>query len=214
MESVIESTGRKTMPSHYQIFDYWKDRQIGNEWVLMDYGEPSCWGCGKPIHVETKKDLIDCNYKAIWNRTHKYLNRCHIIPKALGGSNEPDNLFLMCESCHHESPDTPSSEGFFAWVLLKRAHCIFGEDARQFISNLKGLCHVRNIDVTDVFMYLSSKHVPSLIADFSKRTIAQAGVYSDFNLPVLLLENFESERKEYEDRKQDIRRELENRYTH
>ncbi|AGL02277.1 HNH endonuclease [Desulfoscipio gibsoniae] len=40
----------------------------------------------------------------------------HIIPKSLGGSDDVDNLFLMCRECHDRSPNTISREIFFEWV--------------------------------------------------------------------------------------------------
>lgn len=44
------------------------------------------------------------------------LQRCHIIPHALGGSSEPDNIFLLCPKCHQDNPDTVFTDLFFDYV--------------------------------------------------------------------------------------------------
>lgn len=132
------------MVSHFEIFDYWKDKGISKEGeiikatsvdsiddiVILDWGEPCCWGCGRPIisNYEKSVDRLNIDLKLLWN--HKEvttkLNRCHIVPKALGGSDLPDNLFLMCESCHTESPDTINKKAFIRWVYLKRFNYSMG----------------------------------------------------------------------------------------
>jgi hypothetical protein len=50
-----------------------------------------------------------------WDKVRP-LQRCHIIPKSLGGSDEPSNLFLMCAECHDLAPNTPLPHLFFKWV--------------------------------------------------------------------------------------------------
>jgi len=103
-----------SMPSKADIFEYWKD------WLderCFDWGEPSCWACGR--WWDTKYDVEDPNapweeIRKAWNKVP--LQRCHIIPKSLGGEDEPSNLFLMCKECHDRAPDTTSREAFFKWV--------------------------------------------------------------------------------------------------
>ena len=123
--------------THFQIFDYWKDKEIYPDGtvkvgydsesipVVNDWGEPMCWCCGEPIvgeYEKSKPEEID--YKLLWNDkvVKRNLNRCHIIPRALGGGVEPDNLFLMCEVCHKESPDTTNYKAFFRWIYQKKKH--------------------------------------------------------------------------------------------
>lgn len=95
---------------HFKIFEYWKDKVICSngevmlgknrpakdyEWVVSDDAEPSCWGCGLPAESEfdREKRSIDTNdLPLIWNdRNVKHeLERCHIVPRALGGVDEPN----------------------------------------------------------------------------------------------------------------------------
>lgn len=130
---------------HYKIMDYWRDkaickngdviteseankRKLGDTIsVIKDWGEPMCWGCSKPIIGEYEKNCETKLYdeediKKLWSdkKVKSKLNRCHIVPVSLDGSDEPDNLFLMCESCHFLSPDSRNAKGFFRWVYRQR----------------------------------------------------------------------------------------------
>lgn len=139
--------------SHYKIYDYWKDKAItpkgevittrdshslDDEYVVDDAYVPRCWGCGKAAvrdgHLDEwiTKTCGDgdegTQLKRLWNckETRRLLNRCHIVPGALGGEDKPANLFLMCESCRIESPDTVYPSEFFKWVVSCRKRMLFG----------------------------------------------------------------------------------------
>ncbi|OWJ67929.1 HNH endonuclease signature motif containing protein [Inquilinus limosus] len=110
----------ETLPSKTEIFSHWKDRfeDIG---IFVDWGEPSCWVCG--FHYGVRYDIKspDADWSDIldgWQRIP--LQRCHIVPRSLGGTDEPDNLFLMCRECHDLAPNTTLHEIFFEWA---RAQC-------------------------------------------------------------------------------------------
>ena len=139
--------------THYKIFDYWRDKVIrvdgeiinsnenyqrGDETVVDDAYCPRCWGCGCYVVRDGKLDNWinkncsgedeEFNLKNLWNskETKSKLNRCHIIPGALGGADVPSNLFLMCGDCHHLSPDTKYPSMFFKWVLERRKQFLMG----------------------------------------------------------------------------------------
>ena len=80
---------------HKDLVDYWSSRvyegDLGTDW---DEGHKRCWRCGDTYRLE----------------------RCHIIPKSLDGSNTPDNLVLLCNKCHIEAPDINDSEVMFDWI--------------------------------------------------------------------------------------------------
>jgi len=105
-----------TLPSKAEIFRYWKDRfpEIG---IFVDWGEPACWACG--FHYGARYDVRspDASWEEIlecWERMP--LQRCHIVPRSLGGPDEPSNLFLMCRECHDLAPNSVVPEVFFAWA--------------------------------------------------------------------------------------------------
>ncbi len=86
--------------THSQIVDYWTLNQdecgLSVDWAEAD---KLCWRCA-----------------------HKRkLQRCHIIPRSLGGSEEPSNLVLLCGQCHAEAPNVDDPD--YMWVWL-RAHAV------------------------------------------------------------------------------------------
>lgn len=134
---------RASMVGHHDVFDYWKNKVIFPDGsveqcafggfdtvdvpisIVEDWGEPDCWGCRKPVKkVPNSEDL-----KEIWStkETKSLLNRCHIIPKSLGGEKGAKNLFLMCLECHVLSPDTTNKRAFFRWVYDRRQKYIYGK---------------------------------------------------------------------------------------
>lgn len=104
------------LPSKAQVFDYWKHR-LSDLGFFIDWGEPGCWACG--FHYGIKYDIrrpneswdkiLDC-----WNKVP--LQRCHIVPRSLGGTNDVSNIFLMCRECHDLAPNSSIPEIFFKWA--------------------------------------------------------------------------------------------------
>ena len=140
--------------SHYNIFEYWTDKAITQKGevinardykfledslVVDDPYVPRCWGCGKPAVRDSHLDEWitktcgdgdeETQLKNLWNskETRHRLNRCHIVPGALGGEDKPSNLFLMCEECHRLSPDTIYPSAFFKWVAQRRKQMLWGQ---------------------------------------------------------------------------------------
>lgn len=44
------------------------------------------------------------------------MERCHIVPAALGGKGEPSNLVLLCHRCHLDNPNITDSEIMWDWI--------------------------------------------------------------------------------------------------
>jgi hypothetical protein len=86
--------------THRDIVDYWScrqdDRSLSVKWAKAGR---LCWRCG---HA-------------------RLLQRCHIIPRSLGGSEDASNLVLLCRQCHAEAPNVADAE--FIWIWL-RAHAV------------------------------------------------------------------------------------------
>ena len=68
---------------------------IGCDW---DEADVRCWRCGH---------LRSCQ-------------RCHIVPRSLGGSDEIDNLIPLCAECHDEMPNV--SDGIEVWKWIAHDH--------------------------------------------------------------------------------------------
>lgn len=141
--------------SHKRILAYWQDKcitELGE--VINDSGEydnsivpvvefptePCCWGCGclVPGLDESKDPYGD-------KITKSMLQRCHIVPHALGGSDtDPANLFLLCGECHKQSPDTSNPRNFLMWVYQRRKRMIgldlWNHDVRKLMDDVVALC--------------------------------------------------------------------------
>lgn len=104
------------LPSKSKIFDHWKDK-LSDHNIFIDWDEPSCWACG--FHYSDRYDISNSNTSwqkilSCWEKIP--LQRCHIVPRSLGGSDQVGNLFLMCRECHDSAPNTLFPQVFFKWV--------------------------------------------------------------------------------------------------
>ncbi|MFK2827159.1 HNH endonuclease [Bacillus sp. B190/17] len=121
------------MPSKAKIFEHWMNWLHKN---CFDWAEPSCWSCRK--YWGDKYDIKNprASRKEIirnWNRVP--LQRCHIIPRQFGGSDEVENLFLMCAECHDKAPNTKSREAFLQWTSKQNHSKNFYELVMKEIRN-------------------------------------------------------------------------------
>ena len=121
MTSKTDNRKRLPLPSKSVIARCWASQETkGNPLVekihrsvSWDWGEPSCWACGlTPLTAMSGQSADEIDYRGsredlftCWNRA-KFLERCHIVPDSRGGSNKPENLLLLCKSCHREAPDS------------------------------------------------------------------------------------------------------------
>jgi hypothetical protein len=104
------------LPLKSQIFDHWKDRLPGLG-ITIQWGQPGCWACGFHYGARYGIKRPDTGWHEIlrcWDNIP--LQRCHIVPRSLGGTNEVANLFLMCRECHDLAPNTSILEIFFEWA--------------------------------------------------------------------------------------------------
>ena len=83
--------------SRTEIVGYWSQRE-SECGLSVDWAEAHerCWRCSRNATLE----------------------KCHIIPHALGGTDSPDNLVLLCSRCHSEAPNVADQS--FMWIWLRR----------------------------------------------------------------------------------------------
>jgi 5-methylcytosine-specific restriction endonuclease McrA len=93
------------------------DNCINTFGLDVDIEEPSCMACGR--YNQNASKLYDGSLGA-WNR-HS-LQVCHVIPRALGGSDDSDNMVLLCDDCHHMSPDTTDTESMIKWIKGRQSY--------------------------------------------------------------------------------------------
>lgn len=96
-----------------EIADYWisvipyDELDLNFDWSDCHF---VCWNCGED---KSKKDV---NGK----KSQPKLERCHIVPNALGGKDEPSNYVLLCADCHRESPDHIDPKYMWEWILSNK----------------------------------------------------------------------------------------------
>ena len=78
------------------IREYWKPKiyegDMGWDWADA---HNHCWRCGKKT---------------------SHLEKCHIIAEQFGGKKTPDNLVILCNSCHKEAPDFNQTDKMWNWI--------------------------------------------------------------------------------------------------
>jgi len=74
---------------------YWEIRQtevgLGVDWAEA---HERCWRCG---------------YEA-------QLQRCHIVPVSLGGTDDVNNIVALCTRCHDEAPNVNDATEMWCWL--------------------------------------------------------------------------------------------------
>ena len=115
-------------PSQAEIYDYWAsdegqarvkrlernhDIKLGEQLEADGLGAKAaahCWACGVSVKG---------SYTHHGGRGNG-LERCHVIPRAMGGDDRPSNFVLMCKGCHADNPDSRNADTFWAWFSKVR----------------------------------------------------------------------------------------------
>jgi len=88
------------------VIDYWSSRidelEFSVDWRDADI---YCWRCSHKTRA---------------------LQRCHIVPHSLGGTDQPSNLVLLCGRCHLENPNTSDPKYFWMWLDAHRSLSLHG----------------------------------------------------------------------------------------
>lgn len=104
--------------SRAKIAEYWLGSEEGRRRypsnpALMDFGEPHCFACGEPGRWPEGR------LWSLWNQSG--LERCHLVPRMLGGADTPENLVLLCNECHHEAPDVGDPSYMLDWMTRRES---------------------------------------------------------------------------------------------
>lgn len=93
--------------TNQEIVKYWCTRKsesgLSVDWYDADV---RCWKCAEDVGER--------------------LQKCHIIPRALGGSDDASNLVLLCAGCHRLAPNIGNAEALWTW-LYADAGCYYGD---------------------------------------------------------------------------------------
>lgn len=87
VRSCLRAHARRLKPGAAAVHGW---EEIAEEDLLV-----MCWACG---------------------HHRKTLQRCHIVPKSLGGRLVPSNVVPLCSLCHDQSPDVNDPEEIWKWL--------------------------------------------------------------------------------------------------
>ena len=124
--------------------------------LSVDWAEAHerCWACAR-------------------KRGERNLERCHIIPRALGGSNSASNLVLLCSRCHKQAPNVSDPSSMWFW-LRSRAVSIYDTEwimrGLEEFERLYGRKPIWNLEQT-----LIQENIVSLVRKFKSKTIIHFG---------------------------------------
>lgn len=123
------------MPTKRTIAQWWVDRD-GR--IPVEHDEPACFAC------EYSRDS--------WTWETSALERCHLVPRQFGGSDEPANLVLLCPACHRAAPDTPDRESMLRWVRDRDGYVVetLRALAAEFAAAGIGDAELAGVDVVEV----------------------------------------------------------------
>ena len=127
------------------IYEYWFSR-VDESNLSVDASEAleRCWRCG----------------------SKRSLERCHIIPRSLGGKDIPSNYVLLCKRCHLENPNVYDPEIMWDWLRAYK-ECYYDtfwinrgleEYERIYKSKFKD-------DIAIFNQYLTEKKVKEILVD-------------------------------------------------
>lgn len=90
-----------TLPSERKIREYWANAFTIQELRRKTFFNPSelmregsCFACGWACHGTEK---------------------AHIVARSMGGSDEVDNIHMLCPFCHEDSEYRDTPERYWAW---------------------------------------------------------------------------------------------------
>ncbi|MGW3007291.1 HNH endonuclease [Streptomyces sp. NPDC001219] len=101
------------IPSKWDIAQFWEQSENRDDFApYLSLGEPCCFACGWFSERWEK-----ATPQASWRRAT--LDRAHIVPRSLGGSEAADNLLLLCRPCHEDSPDWADPRQMARWIATR-----------------------------------------------------------------------------------------------
>lgn len=103
-------------PSKWAIVQHWAaspamDRDVFAPHLSID--DPCCFACG----WFSERWREGRSARKAWERAT--LERAHIVPAGLGGSNAASNIILLCAPCHRDSPDWDDPWEMAVWIAKR-----------------------------------------------------------------------------------------------
>jgi hypothetical protein len=101
----------RSLPSVVAVANYWSQRDTFDR----DWDHPGCFACGDWSQRDCSTVKPESRLEAQWQ--HSGLERCHLIARAEGGTNDVSNIVLLCKRCHANAPMTGiSPQPMIHWI--------------------------------------------------------------------------------------------------
>ncbi|MEU0023537.1 HNH endonuclease signature motif containing protein [Streptomyces rochei] len=127
--------------------------------LLEEAGRPAA--CEACLYGADRPDRSD--RKPVWTG----LDIAHVVPVAADGTDDVDNLVILCRPCHEAAPNTASRIAFFSWL-----------DRRQASGGGPGMTGLRILAefLSDPQSLETFRHVPpELVEQIARQAAREAG---------------------------------------
>lgn len=104
---------KRHLPSKEKIIAYWIER------LIYDYGKFS-FDYFESEYVNQQNVWKSCNM-CFACMSELTLERAHILPKCEGGSDDLDNLHMLCKYCHLDS-EILSGQAYWEWFKSRHLY--------------------------------------------------------------------------------------------
>jgi len=109
---------KRSMPKVEKILKYWRSDEAS--WHMEHMSQMARMKFDFHLKINSiHQECFACNrifLKYKWRSTRNIVERCHIIPHMLGGSNKASNFVLLCKHCHLENPNVDNEVAYFKWL--------------------------------------------------------------------------------------------------
>jgi hypothetical protein len=132
---------------------------------------------------EQKEQLLEeCNNQCVVCERQfkkKFYQFDHIIPLAAGGSNEVDNIQVLCIECHHEKTRNEQENGDY--IFVNKSESSFNQEVKTIFSSpdCKSYAFIENVEHNNK---IPKTHSKLLHIDICK-TRRNILIYNKMNLP-------------------------------
>lgn len=144
---------RQNAPSKKMIWQYWSDN-----------------GIQRGLDDTRYDNACEFNVCVCCGRESSKLERAHIIPHSLGGSNDVSNYILLCSKCHRESPDIANESALIEWM---------NEQPTEMESLLRLIQQEMDKYNKETQMTVNEIFIKETFSELFKKAGAHGGRYSD-----------------------------------
>lgn len=170
-------------PAKWTIAQHWAEDLTGREVFAphLDIDSPCCFACGWFSERWTEGRSV----RMAWERAT--LERAHIIPAGLGGSNRAGNIILLCAPCHRESPDWDEPWEMAVWISNRPERA--SKEMEHIDAWLRAAAEVPLFKVALGEMAAgggSAKDAVEVMRRYTRRAVVHAGALSQGTMTAIL----------------------------